>query len=336
MPIRKGPLVRTAGILTFARAPRGSIDRLEAGAVAIVGVPYETATPAKRGPLLAPRAYRESSIYYWGHTNAGGGALIEIDSRERVDPKVVHGKLRDLGDLSLSHVDWAETERLLRDACRRIVGQRAVPVFLGGDHFISYPLVLGYRDAVVAAGGRGVGYIQLSSRLDLGDEDPVYGRVWRGATVRRILDAGAVQPRNLVWIGTNGYVRLPEWELARTLDARLFTPDDVRRRGIEAAAAEAVEIAGRSCDGIYVSVDMDVVDGGYVAMTGIPQFDGLRNDDVWKAMDVFARAPVGALDLCGLNPLVEVMSLGKTGQRFGAHLVLRFAYPKIFAAGHGG
>jgi agmatinase len=331
MPIRKGPLVRTAGILTFARAPRGSIDRLEEGMVAIVGVPYESSTPAKRGPLVAPRAYRESSTYYQAHASAGGGALIEIDSRERVEAAVVRQKLRDLGDLSLSHVDWTETERLLRDACRRIVERRAVPVFLGGDHFISSALLLGYRDAVVGAGGRGVGYIQLSSRLDLGDTDPAYGRVWRGATVRRILDAGAVRPRNLVWIGTNGYVRLEEWEMARTLDARLFTPADVRRRGIDAVAAQAVEIAGRGCDGIYISVDMDAVDGGYVAMTGVPQLDGLRNDEVWKAMDVFGRAPVGALDLCGLNPLVEVMGLGKTGQRFGVHLVLRFAYPKMFA-----
>jgi hypothetical protein len=53
-------------------------------------------------------------------------------------------------------------------------------------------------------------------------------------------------------------------------------------------------------------------------------------------MDVFARGPVGALDVCGLKPLVEVMGLGKTGQRFGAHLVLRFAYPKILAAGRPG
>ena len=336
MPIRKGPLVRTAGILTFARAPRGTIDGLEAGAVAIVGVPYETSSPTRRGPIHAPRAYRESSSYYWGHTNPGGGALIEIDSRERVDPAVVHGKLRDLGDLALSHVDWAETERLLRDACRRIIGRGATAVFLGGDHFITSALVLGYRDAVLAAGGRGVGYIQLSSRLDLGDEDPAYGRVWRGATVRRLLDAGAVRPENLVWIGPNGYVRLEEWELARTLGAPLFTPDDVRRRGVEPVAAAALEAAGRGCDGVYVSVDMDVVDGGYVAMTGAPQLDGLRNDDVWRAMDVFARGPVGALDVCGLNPLVEVMSLGKTGQRFGAHLVLRFAYPKILAAGRPG
>jgi len=330
MPIRTGPQLRTAGILTFMRAPRGTIDGLEPGMMAVVGVPYETSAPWKRGPLLGPRAYRETSLYYWSHADASGDALIEIDSGQRVDPTVVRRVLRDLGDLPLSHVDWAPTESLLRETSRRIVERRAFPVFLGGDHFITYPLVLGYADAVRGATGGRIGYIQLSSRLDLADEDPVYGRVWRGATVRRLLDGGAVRPENIAWIGTNGYVRLEEWEHVQKLDGRVFTPEDARRRGIRAVTAEAVAIARAGCDGIYVSVDLDAVDGGYVAMTGVPQLDGLRNVDVWEAMDVLGQSPVGVLDVCGLNPLIEVMSLGKTGQRFGVHLILRFLYQKLF------
>jgi agmatinase len=331
MPTQPGPPLRTAGILTFMRAPRGTIDQLEAGMVAVVGVPYETSTPWKRGALLGPRAYRETSLYYWSHA-AGQDALVEIDSGQRVNPVVVRRALRDLGDVPVSHVDWNQTEGLLRQTSRQIVERRAYPVFLGGDHFVTFPLALGYADAVGKAGGRGIGYVQLSSRLDLADEDPVYGRVWRGATVRRLLDAGAVRPENVAWIGTNGYVRLEEWEQVRKLDGRVFTPEDVRRQGIAAVTAEAVEVAGKGCDGIYLSVDLDALDGGHVAMTGVPQLDGLRNVDVWEAMDVLGRAPVGALDVCGLNPLVEVMSLGKTGQRFGVHLILRFIYQKILAA----
>ena len=330
MPIRTGPQLRTAGILTFMRAPRGTIETLEPGMFAVVGVPYETSTPWKRGPLLAPRAYRETSLYYWAHAEPTEDAEIEIDSGQRVEPAVVHRTLRDLGDLPVSHVDWTQTEGLLRETSRRIVERRACPVFLGGDHIVTYPLALGYADAVRSSAGGGIGYIQISSRLDLAEEDPVYGRVWRGATVRRLLDSGAVRPENVAWIGASGYVRLEEWEHAQKLAGRVFTPEDVRQRGIAAVTAEAVAVAGNGCDGIYASVDVDAVDGGYVAMTGVPQLDGLRNVDVWEAMDVLGRAPVGALDLCGLNPLVEVMSLGKTGQRFGVHLILRFLYQRLF------
>jgi agmatinase len=315
MPIRTGPQLRTAGILTFMRAPRGTVETLEPGMFAVVGVPYETSTPWKRGPLLAPRAYRETSLYYWAHADPAEDAEIEIDSGQRVDPAVVHRALRDLGDLPVSQVDWVQTEGLLRETSRRIVERRACPVFLGGDHFVSYPLAVGYADAVRSSAGGGIGYIQISSRLDLAEDDPVYG---------------TVRPENVAWIGTSGYVRLEEWEHAQKLAGRVFTPEDVRQRGIAAVTAEAVALAGNGCDGIYVSVDVDAVDGGYVAMTGGPQLDGLRNVDVWEAMDVLGRAPVGAFDLCGLNPLVEVMSLGKTGQRFGVHLILRFLYQRLF------
>ena len=109
----------------------------------------------------------------------------------------------------------------------------------------------------------------------------------------------------------------------------MFTPEDVRQRGIAAITAEAVAVAGNGCD-IYASVDVDAVDGGYVAMTGVPQLDGSGTWMCGRRWTCSAALPVGALDLCGLNPLVEVMSLGKTGQRFGVHLILRFLYQRLF------
>ena len=88
----------------------------------------------------------------------------------------------------------------------------AIPIALGGDHFIASALARGYREAT----GGNIGYIQLSSRLDLGLRDPAWGDVWRGATVRRLLDSGTVHPKNLVWIGSNGYVPLDQWQDGET------------------------------------------------------------------------------------------------------------------------
>ena len=133
----------------------------------------------------------------------------------------------------------------------------------------------------------------------------------------------------MVWVGTNGYIRSEQWEMARELGLNVFTLADVRSQGIAAVARQAAELAGDGCDSIYLSVDLDVLDGGYVAGTAAPSFDGMRNIDLWEAMDVLTHTKVGALDLCGLNPIIEVDGLGKTGQRFGVHLILRFIYPRI-------
>jgi arginase family enzyme len=74
---------------------------------------------------------------------------------------------------------------------------------------------------------------------------------------------------------------------------------------------------------------MDAVDGGHVAMTGAPQLDGLWNVDVQQAMDIIANSGVAAIDLTGLNPLVEVMNVGTTAQAFGANLVMRFVCMRL-------
>jgi agmatinase len=299
--------------------------------IAVLGVPFDASSGAKLGGQFAPKAYREASSYYWTHTQIDGKPLVEIESREGVDPRVFRERIRDLGDVPILHVDWDVTSARIREASFRIHARGAFAVALGGDHLITSALVQGYQDAVVRRSGGRIGYIRFSSCLDLGDEDRTWGRVWRGTTNRRLIETGVVDTGNMVWIGTNGYVRFEEWQLAQKLRVRVFTSDEVRARGIEEVVTEAVKTAKSGCDGIYVSIDMDVVDGGYLAATPAPRFDGLRNADLLTAMGLLGRADVQALDVCGLNPTVEVMGQGKTGQRFGVHLVLRFAHAKMSA-----
>ena len=331
MALRKDPLPRTAGFLTFARATQARIDDLREGQIAVAGVAYDSSTTSRIGARFGPRAYRETSNYYAGHLEGPAAGFREINTGERVNPELVRNTLRDVGDLMVYPVEWDKTLASLRESMYQMARRRVLPIVLGGDHFITYPMVQGFKDGVMEGGGRKVGYIQISSQLDLGEEDPVWGRVWRGGTARRIIDGGIVDARNMVWVGANGYIRAEQWELAQELDLNVFTLDDIRRRGIDDVVQRAADIAGEGCDSIYLSVDLDVLDGGYVAMTGAPSFDGIKNIDLWSAIDVLSKTKVGAMDLCGLNPVVEVEGQGKTGQRFGVHLVLRFIYPRIMS-----
>ena len=330
MPLRKDPLPRTSGIMTFAMAPHGDLDDLEKGMVAVAGVPYDFSGPSRLGAKFGPWRLRESSNAEGTQGIAGpASGTFDINTRKRIDAALLHKRLVDLGDILIYPIQWEQSEETLREAIYQIATRGALPIILGGDHHITYSLVQGFKDAVIEGGGKKVGYIQFSSQLDLGDEDPVWGRVWRGATARRIIDGGMADTRNMVWVGTNGYVRSEQWELAQELGLKVFTLDDIRRDGIASVTQQAVEIAGADCDSIYLSVDFDVMDGGYVAQTATPAFDGITNVDVIAAIDVLTGSKVGAMDLCGLNPFIESQAQGETGQRFGAIMVLRFIYPRI-------
>jgi arginase family enzyme len=316
---RPGPAPDTPGILTFLGVPEGDLEDLREGMIAVAGVSYDLSTTGRVGSRYAPRAYRDTSQYYASAFRRD--ALVEIVTGDRMRrPRRL--RILDLGDLNVYPLDWPATEAALRRAMGEIARRGATPVILGGDHLITAPLVQGYADAVRERTGRPVGYVRFSSQLDLGEEDPVWGRVWRGTTARRLLDSGAVDRRNMAWIGTNDYLREEDWALSRKLELAVFTLDDVRRQGVVEVVEQAVDIAGEGCAAIYVSVDFDVLDGGYVAMQGIPRFDGLTSTELLRAVDVLRRTKAGALDLVGLNPTVNMPSV--TGQRFGVWLVIRF------------
>jgi agmatinase len=313
------PAPDTPGILTFMGAPEGDVENLKEGMVAVAGVSYDLSGTGRIGARFAPRAYRETSQYYGAAFSRSEMVEIITGDRMRRSERL---RILDLGDLTVYPLDWARTAGALREAMGEIARRGALPIILGGDHLITAPLVQGFAEAVRERTGRPIGYVQFSSQLDLGERDPAWGTVWRGTTVRRILDAGAVDPRHVAWIGTSGYLRLEDWEFARTHDLAVFTLEDVRRRGIVRVVEDAVEVAGDGCAAIYASVDFDVLDGGYVAMQGSPRFEGLTNVDLLRAMDVLRRTRTGALDLVGLNPTVTMVSV--TGQRFGVWLVIRF------------
>ena len=54
-----------------------------------------------------------------------------------------------------------------------------------------------------------------------------------------------------------------------------------------------MSIAGHGCDSVYVSIDFDVMDGGIVAATADPCFDGLTNVELLKAVDISAARRPG-------------------------------------------
>ena len=88
-----------------------------------------------------------------------------------------------------------------------------LPVFLGGDRLIAYPLWRG----VAAAGRHRVGFLQIAADLCLaGNEDELWGRWWRGATNRLIQESRDPATAGMAWLGTSGFVPATDWDFARS------------------------------------------------------------------------------------------------------------------------
>jgi agmatinase len=315
-----------AGINTFARAPEGIIDNLSAGDVAVVGIPLEITPGARQGTREGPRSIRNASADFIYELQAStSGALIDINTGRTLRmPSEL--RLTDLGDLSVDPSALNQATDRSRSIMEAIVGKSAFPVAIGGDHIITYPLVESY----VAATGKKVGLVQLSSQLDLADPDTEWGENGYGATLRHIIDGGSIDPKNIVFVGTQGYITHQEWSLAQSLGATVITADSAREKGPEATAQQALETAGAGADIIYLSLDVDVVDSGYASGTGEVVIGGLKPIEVLSLMRELSKSDaIGAMDVVEVAPSLDVR--GRT-ERLAAEAIIELIAPKVFGA----
>jgi agmatinase len=315
-----------AGVNTFARAPQATVETLAPGAVAVAGVTHDGTSSSRQGVRQGPKGIREASVdlVYDLHASTRQ-ALIHVGTG-RVLRRLAEPRLFDLGDWPVHPMDLARTLDTCRRSAAAIVRRGAFPVVLGGDHYVTLPLVQGVAEA---AGGR-VGLIQLSTQLDLADRDTVWGREWHGATIRRLVESGAVDPRNVAFVGTQGYVTYPEWEFARARGMTVITADDARAAGPRAVVERALAAAAAGCDGVYVSLDADVVDSGYASGTGDVLVGGLTPAEVLALMREMsmARAIVG-LDVVEVAPGLD--QRGRS-ERLAAEAIVELVAPRAFGA----
>ena len=135
MPLRSAPLPRMAGHLSFMRAQPKTIRNLRSGDLAVLGLPFEDTRAPFAGQSLAPRALRETSVYFGWHTNPQFSHPVDIDARQDISTDGLHAKLADLGDLAPGSGE--QIHSAIGAATRQISDAGACAVLLGGSDHLS-------------------------------------------------------------------------------------------------------------------------------------------------------------------------------------------------------
>ena len=72
----------------------------------------------------------------------------------------------------------------------------------------------GLHDAIRAKKSNArIGYIHLDAHFDLGDDNPIYGRLNNATLVRRIMELDGVAPSNISMVGLRGIARKSQVDL---------------------------------------------------------------------------------------------------------------------------
>lgn len=293
-----------SGIATFMRSPYlNDVSLVPKGAVAVAGVPFDYTCGSRPGTRYGPRAIRQSSLYMdYFLGSSKDTSYVDISTGEIFQ---IPGSLNivDLGDVDCFPTDLNATMQAISGLVKTICLQEAFPLLLGGDHFITIPAFAGFAEGrkEIDRDVR-IGYIHLDSHLDVFDENPSWGKLYHGSTVRRILESDMLDPSAVMLIKMHGAVGLESWEFIRSKKARLVPLSDLRKQGISRRMTSALTEMMREVDVIYLSVDIDSVAGAFAPGTGGITLDGLTPTELFEALSVLADFPVAALDLVEVAP----------------------------------
>jgi agmatinase len=277
---------------TFLGVPKADLEDPSSyagkGAV-IVGAPFDGGTSHRAGCRFGPQAIRFTD--YLPHDGSRPSLALGVDPL--IDLGVV-----DVGDIEMPPGEMELSLRRLEEAVTKIATAGAVPVILGGDHTIALPDVTGVARSV---GWGKVSVIHFDAHADTGETQfgSLYGH---GTPMRRLIESGATRGDRFLQIGLRGY-----WPEPETLDwmaeqqMRSYEMGEIVDRGLETCLTEAFGIAVDACEGVFLSVDVDVVDPGMAPGTGTPEPGGLTGRQLLDAV----RRIACELPICGLD-VVEV------------------------------
>lgn len=267
---------------TFLRAPRRSSA---AGMdVAVMGIPFDLATSNKPGARFAPAAIRAASAQLAELKCYPGG----------FDPQA-HVTIADLGDVAFDPGYPHRIADTLTAAAAAVLDTGAFLIALGGDHFVSYPLLKAHAKLYGP-----LALIQFDAHTDTwrpasGLAEPA--ELNHGTMFARAIDEGLIVPENSVQVGIRTWVDDPMGiTIIDNEAADAATP-------AELAARITTITAGRAS---YVTIDIDCLDPAFAPGTGTPVTGGLTPLKLLQTLRRLGHLPIKGFDVVEVCPPYDV------------------------------
>ena len=272
--------------------------RLDGVDLAVTGVPFDQAVTHRPGTRFGPRAIREASSllafdppYGWGFDPLAEFAII------------------DYGDLAFDYAKTADFPDRLTDHIRTILAAKVPSLTLGGDHYITFPILRAYAETYGP-----LSLLHFDAHSDTWPDDD-FSRIDHGTMFYKAVKSGLIDPKRSVQVGIRTHN--DDTLGVHTIDAR-----EVHETGPKAVVARIKAILGDSP--IYLTFDIDCLDPAFAPGTGTPVWGGLSSAQAASILrdlagldivggDVVEVSPpydtTGATAIAGAHVAAEIMCL---------------------------
>jgi agmatinase len=292
------------GIPSFLRAPICQDLGLLEAEIAIMGVPTDEGSPFMPGSRFGPRVIREHSLRF---VTGEGGYYDPQRGRRFLEHEMI-GAIADVGDADILPTNVAGTFANVTATTRRVLEAGAMPVVLGGDHAITFPVVRAFDGPLhVVHFDAHLDYMPFVHGIEYSNQN-AFRHIRRMPHVVDITQVGIRSIRNT-----------EEMHRDSLADGnRVVTMEAFRDLGAVSILSSLPE--GAAC---YVSIDIDVLDLSLVPGCVSAEPDGMAYAELRNVLEAIAEhAEVVGFDLVEVNPQLDVAT-GITSY-LAAHLIVEF------------
>ncbi|GCC29062.1 guanidino acid hydrolase, mitochondrial [Chiloscyllium punctatum] len=282
VPPSAAEIARPVGICSMMRLPvQDSSEGLDA---AFVGVPLDIGTSNRPGARFGPRHIRAESAMVRAYN--GGTRAAPFESL----------MVADIGDVNVNLYDLKDSCKMIRKAFKKIVSTGCIPLTLGGDHTIAYPILQS-----VAEKYGPVGLVHVDAHADT--SDIVLGeKICHGTPFRRCVDEGLLDCKRVVQIGLRGSTYEPDGYLwSKEQGFRVVTGEDCWLRSLAPLMKEVRQQMGNGP--VYISFDIDALDPAFAPGTGTPEIAGLQPSQALEIIRGCRGMKVVGCDLVEVSPI---------------------------------
>jgi agmatinase len=283
------------GALSFMR--RKYTKDMNGVDVAVMGIPLDTATTNRPGARFGPRAIRAaSSIMAWEKPYG-----MDFDPFD-------HLAVVDAGDCYFDHGRPENVPKEIEEQAFQFIEQGPALLSLGGDHFITYPLLKAHQ----RKHGGPLSLLHFDAHSDTW-ADP-HERIDHGTMFWWAAREGLVDPASSMQVGLR--TTNPD-----TMGFNIIDGPEVHETGITAVIEKTREVLGDRP--VYLTFDIDCLDPSYAPGTGTPVCGGLTTHQAMAILRGLAGINVVGMDVVEVAPAYDV---GEITALAGAHLAMEMLY----------
>ncbi len=248
------------------------------------------------------------------------GAMDKADGVE-LAPDAVIKEIRDLylseeGILPNFDVDEAEvikknmseTNDNIFNKASEAFKETNCPIFLGGDHSITLPLIKAFSQSF-----QNPGIIIFDAHPDAMQDFETHEDLLPG-----MVNNNLIKRENIVLVGIRNWHR-NEIEFLQKNNIKFYRMDEITAEGIH-EIADAVMSVAKNWNAVYLSIDIDAVDPAYAPGTGYCEPGGMTSRELLYFIHRLKKLnKIKAVDLVEINPKKDT---GNLTAKLGAKILV--------------